>query len=1363
MLININRNQYQAEPGQTILDVARENGIDIPTLCYDEHLSIVGACRMCMVEMEDNGTLIAACSTPARDGMNILTESKKVYEARKTVLDLLLSDHCGDCEAPCTLNCPASLRVEEYVREAASGNYLEALKIIKERIPLPMSIGRVCPRFCEKDCRRNVIDEEAVAINDFKRLAADLHYEEYLEERPELNGKKVAIVGAGPAGYSIAYYLRLEGIASDIYEKMPEPGGMLRYGIPEYRLPKDILDKELAHFEKMGGIKVRCNQELGKDISLEELKKDYDAVAITVGSWKSSSMRVEGEELAEVGIKWLEELSSNDWRVKNPGKTLVVGGGNTAIDCLRSSVRLSDDEVHCLYRRTEKEMPAEQIEIDEARDEGVIFNFLTQPIKLREENGKKILTCIKMELGELDASGRRRPIPVEGSEFELEADTVIAAIGQKTETPDGVKANKWGNVDVDPANSNVEDNLFAAGDCVSGPATVVEALADGRKTALSIKSFLNGEKYETPYKSNVSRGHWQSLDKEDLNLLEEPVEWKRNPQTLISLEERTSTFKEVARTFTKEEIEKEGERCLECSCFAKNDCTLRDLATEFRIDESSFGTRTEPKFQLIVDNPFLILDSDKCILCGKCVRVDHEVQSSYAYDFTERGFKTKIATPCDQGLDGEFSNCVFCGQCVEMCPTGALRYVPHAGKGREDEFKKVVTTCPYCGVGCQLELNVIDNKIVRVGSVYRDGTPNPAGEACVKGRFGYSFVNHPDRLKTPMIKKDGEFVDVSWDEALEYTAQRLTEIKEKYGSDALAGLSSAKCSNEENYLMQKFVRAVLGTNSVDHCARLCHASTVAGLVKAFGSGAMTNSIGEVEGADVIFVTGSNPTENHPVIGSMMKRALEKGTKLIVADPRGIELSGLADVSINQRPGSDVALINGIMHVIIEEELYDKEFVEERTENFEMLKSVVSEYTPEMVSEITGVPAEKIIEAACLYGSAEKGAIYFAMGITQHRTGTDNVLSVANLAMLTGNVGRESTGVNPLRGQNNVQGACDLGALSNVYPGYQAVTDPAMKEKFAKAWGVEDLSDEIGLTVVEMFNKIGKGLKGLYIMGENPMISDPDQNHIREALEEIEFLVVQDIFLSETAEYADVILPAASFAEKDGTFTNTERRIQRINKAVEAPGQARPDWEIICDLARRMGYEMSYNSVAEIMDEIAEVTPIYGGIYYDRLGETGLQWPCTDREHPGTKFLHQGKFSRGKGKFNPASYIPPAEEPDEEYDMFMMTGRMLYQFHTGTMTRNSEAINIYQPDAYVEVNREDAAEIGIEDGDRVRVSSRRGTVETYARVGERVRKGHLFMPFHYAESPANRLTNSVLDPDAKIPELKVSAVKMEKVH
>ena len=528
---------------------------------------------------------------------------------------------------------------------------------------------------------------------------------------------------------------------------------------------------------------------------------------------------------------------------------------------------------------------------------------------------------------------------------------------------------------------------------------------------------------------------------------------------------------------------------------------------------------------------------------------------------------------------------------------------------------------------------------------------------------------------------------------------------------------------------------------------------------AFGSGAMTNSVRDcVEEANVILVIGSNTTEQHPVMGYLIKHVVEySDTKLIVADPRKIELTEYADVWLRHRCGTDVALLNGLMNVILNEDLHDHEFVENRTENFEELKKVVSKYTPEQTEEITGVPKEKIIEAARLYSEAGRASILYSMGITQHTTGTENVLSVANLAMLTGNIGKEGTGVNPLRGQNNVQGACDMGALPPLFPGYQKVAVPEVREKFEKAWGVK-LSASGGLTVVEMMDAATEGkIKGMYIMGENPMLSDPNIGHVEEGLKNLEFLVVQDIFLTETAELADVVLPAACFAEKDGTVTNTCRRVQLLHKAVIPPGESKQDWEIICEVSKKMGYSMSYTSPKEIMEEIASLTPSYGGIYYDRLESgDGLQWPCLDRKHPGTPILHRGAFTRGKGLFVGAEYKPPAELPDKDYPFILTTGRLLYHFHTASMTRHSKPLSAIVPEGFVEINPDDAGKFGIREGDLVEVSSRRGKIQTKARVTDRVASGIIFMPFHFAEEAANRLTNPALDPIAKIPELKVCA-------
>jgi len=655
---------------------------------------------------------------------------------------------------------------------------------------------------------------------------------------------------------------------------------------------------------------------------------------------------------------------------------------------------------------------------------------------------------------------------------------------------------------------------------------------------------------------------------------------------------------------------------------------------------------------------------------------------------------------------------------------------------------------------------VRDNQILGI-SAAEDNSVN-GGLLCVKGHYGLDFVNHKDRLLQPLIRRNEKLEEASWEAALNLVAERLKQIKQDYGSDSIALMSSAKCTNEENYLFQKFARTVIGTNNIDHCARLCHASTLVGLVACFGAGAMTNSIGEIENAEVIVVIGSNTSETHPIIAMKIRRAVrQKGARLIVIDPRGIPMTRYATIWLRQKPGTDVALLNGLMHVIIKENLWAKDYVEKRTEGFEELKRVVEKYPPSIVEEITGIPQDKLTEAARMYATAKTAMIFFTMGITQHSTGTDNVKSVANLAMLCGKVGIESGGVNPLRGQNNVQGACDMGALPDFLPGYRSVADSEVVGRFEKAWGAK-LPTNPGLTVVEMMKAAGEGrIKAMYIMGENPMLSDPDIAHVSEGLKNLKFLVVQDIFLTETARLADVVFPAVTFAEKDGTFTNTERRVQLVRKAIEPLGEAKPDWEIITQLSSRMGYPLKYSHPAEIMEEIARLTSSYAGIDYKRLEKGGLQWPCLDKAHPGTRYLHRERFTRGLGLFQPVEYLPPAEMPDEEYPFVLSTGRVLYHFHTGSMSRRAQGLAEIYPESEVEINPLDAQKLDITEGAIVKLTSRRGQIRVRAAKTERVPQGMIFLNFHFAEAAVNKLTNPALDPIAKIPEYKVCAVKVER--
>ncbi|MBU1162627.1 MAG: formate dehydrogenase subunit alpha, partial [Proteobacteria bacterium] len=633
-------------------------------------------------------------------------------------------------------------------------------------------------------------------------------------------------------------------------------------------------------------------------------------------------------------------------------------------------------------------------------------------------------------------------------------------------------------------------------------------------------------------------------------------------------------------------------------------------------------------------------------------------------------------------------------------------------------------------------LEVDSGKIV--GVIPSREHPVSRGNLCVKGWNSFEFILHKDRLCFPLIRRNGRLEKAEWSEALDLIAERFTQIRDKYGPDSLGILSSAKCTNEENYLLMKFARAVLKTNNIDHCARLCHSSSVIGLNHAFGSGAMTNSITELAGAEVILVTGSNTTDQHPQIARFIFDALERGAKLIVIDPRRIQLSRFAHVYLQPRLGTDVIWLKGMMKVILEEKLYDDSFVSRRTENFNEFSKDLEKFDFEIVEKVCGVPLEGIRRAARIYAGVKRAMIIYSMGITQHISGTDNVESIANLAMLTGHVEQEFTGVGPLRGQNNVQGACDMGALPGTFSGYQDVADNDVRKKFKNLWKTE-LPISPGLTGIEMLE--GNGIHGMFIMGENPAMSYPDINKVRIVLKDMEFLAVSDIFLSETAEYADVVLPAASFAEKDGTFTSTERRIQRVRKAIPPVGSSLPDWKIISELSSRMNYPMEYESPAEIMEEIAMLTPIYGGVSFDRLEDGwGLFWPCPHREHPGTPFLHKGSFARGKGHFECIDYRPPAELPDSEYPFYLTTGRMYQHWHTGSMSMRIATLFREEPEAIIEINSADAESLGLENGEPVRVISRRGEVKVKAHITDNVPEKTVFMPFHFKDAPANVLTN-----------------------
>ena len=819
-----------------------------------------------------------------------------------------------------------------------------------------------------------------------------------------------------------------------------------------------------------------------------------------------------------------------------------------------------------------------------------------------------------------------------------------------------------------------------------------------------------------------------------------------------------------------------------------------DQATEFEYWVRYYGALpldgkvSLPRYPVNGDpNPFIWVDMNKCILCTRCVRACEEIQGRYVWGVADRGSETRIIAGADSQLLE--ARCESCGACAAYCPTGALDHKLSMDDGPAD--KKVTTTCTYCGVGCQFDLNVKDDKVIRVTS--NESAPVNGRHLCVKGRYGYDFIHHPERLLKPRVRryllegekktlqgKQWDWVETSWDTALDISARKLVEIRGQSERSKIGILTSAKCLNEENYLMNKLARQILGTNNIDHCARLCHSSTVVGLATSFGSGAMSNSMDDVaENAASFFVIGSNTTEQHPVFGSRLRQAVTKrGAKLIVADPRRIDLTDFAKpayggMHLRHKPGTDIALLNGLMNIILAKGWEDKDFISARTEGFDEFAAIIDRYSPNYVSGITGIPTDQLNQAAEILAKNKPTAVIWAMGITQHIVGVRNVMSLANLQMILGNMGIPGGGVNPLRGQNNVQGACDMGGLPNVYSGYQNVTNSDARLKFESAWGVS-LPDEVGLGLTEMIPGCEDGsIRALYILGEDPIMSDPDTSHIRKCLEKCELLILQEIFPSETSEYADILLPGVSFAEKTGTFTNTERRVQMCRKAIEPLGESREDWKIITDLAKRIiglshlkirescHSQWDYENTGEVMEEVSQLTPSYGGISHARL-EAGerLQWPVVGPDHPGTRILHIEKFTRGKGKFVPVEHIPPAELPDKLFPMLLSTGRVLYHWHGGEMTRRSKGLLAVYDRALVEVNPEDAASIHISNGSKIHVTSRRGSIEAESWITDRVPPGMVYANFHFPETSANILTHDILDPEAKIPEYKIVAVRVE---
>ena len=811
---------------------------------------------------------------------------------------------------------------------------------------------------------------------------------------------------------------------------------------------------------------------------------------------------------------------------------------------------------------------------------------------------------------------------------------------------------------------------------------------------------------------------------------------------------------ERRKTIIKLILASHPDSCLVCD--KGNQCELRKIASDMGV--GLVDLQKIPQLATIEEvNPFIERDLSKCILCAKCIRADHELVVEGAIDYINRGFASKPATLNDMPLEN--SECTFCGTCVAICPTGALMEKKRAYRGTT--ATNVSTTCPFCGCGCSINLEVKDNQIVRA----RPGKESAVnqGTLCVKGSYGYDFVHSRERLTNPLVKVNGGFEAVSWEQALDMVASELNRIKEAHGPSSLALLSSSKCTNEENYLLQRLARVVLGTNNVDNGSRLYGVASIIGLGSAVGFPGTTNHLDALEQSEAIMVIGANLTSSAPIVGYAVKRAARyKGAKLLLVDPQQTRLSSFAHLWLRPKVGTDMALINGMARVIVSEGLLDEEFVTRRTDNFEALSNNLAKYTPEYVEEITGVPSEEVRRAARLLAGANFASIVYGNGITQHVTGTDSVMALANLAMLTGNIGIRG-GIFALQRDCNGQGACDMGTLPDLLPGYHCVEDAQARKKFADRWDTE-LPGDAGLSAIEMIDHAREAkIKGMYIVGENPVLSFPNPNLIKEALASLDFLVVHDMFLTETAELANVVLPAASFAEKEGTFTNFEGRVQRVRKVIEPLGDSLPDWEIILRLANSMGYPMPYSSLQQVMDEIQELVPLYQGAGYRDSETKDIYRAELDRDPLRNRRLYKGQFPSGFGRFSPVQYEPLAERTKDGYPLTLLAGSVLYHSGAGSRSSRSPRLSEFSPEAYVEIGESDARQVGISQGDEVKVISPVGEVTAVAKFTHTLPEGMIFMPISFPSTPVNQLFGTVLDPRSKTPALKACAVKLERIQ